>query len=453
MTNQTEINISDVVDEGKLNVFLICVFILFGLFLVMDGFDVQVMGYVAPALTTAWSVDTPTLLPAINAGLVGLFLGSMLFGMVGDRLGRRRVLIGATAAFSVFTLLCATADSVESLAIIRFFAGLGLGAILPNATALVGEFSPRRIRVATMMIVTNGFTIGAMLGGFLASWLIPREGWQAVFLVGGIVPLLLLLPMYLWLPESLQFLALRRNDGREIAKWLKCINPAAIIDPATTRFVVREERALGVPLFRLFTDGRAAGTTLIWLANFLNIVNAYFVASWLPAIVRDSGMSATTGVLAGTAVQAGGAIGTLFIAYIFRRVGFIPILTVCFAVEAAGLALLGQPSLTASLLFLVAFFTGVGIFGGQPTLNALSAIYYPTDLRSTGIGAALGVGRVGSLVGPTAAAIMMSQQWSRADLFHAAAVPAVIATLSVLAMTFVMTTTSTAQGAAAAVRR
>jgi AAHS family 4-hydroxybenzoate transporter-like MFS transporter len=453
MTAETEVNITDVVDDGRLNRFLICVFILFGFFLVMDGFDVQVMGYVAPALTAAWGIGTPALLPAINAGLVGLFLGSMVFGMVGDRVGRRRVLIGATAAFSVFTLLCATAESVGTLAVIRFLAGLGLGAILPNATALVGEFSPRRIRVATMMIVTNGFTIGAMLGGFIASWLIPRAGWQAVFVVGGLVPLVLLVPMYLWLPESLQFLALRRNDGPEIAKWLKRINPGAVIDAATTRFAVREERAPGVPLVRLFADGRAAGTSLLWLANFLNIINAYFVASWLPAIVRDSGLSATIGVLAGTAVQAGGAIGTLVIAFVFRRFGFIPILTVCFAAAAAGLAMLGEQSLAVPTLFAVAFLTGWGIFGGQPTLNSLSATYYPTDLRSTGIGAALGIGRVGSIVGPTVAAVMMSNQWSRQDLFHAATVPAIVATFSVLAMTFVMTTAGTALNAPAGARR
>ncbi len=452
MTAQHEINITDVIDAGRLNGFLIAVFFLFGLFLVMDGFDVQAMGYVVPALTAAWHVDTPTVLPAINAGLVGLFAGSLIGGVLGDRIGRRRVLIGATAAFSALTLLCATAKSVEGLAVIRFFGGLGLGAILPNATALIGEFSPRRIRVASMMIVTNGFTIGAMGGGLIAYWLIPTTGWQAVFVVGGLVPLALLVPMYLWLPESLQFLALRRNDPREIARWLKRINPDASID-STTRFAVREERAPGFPIWRLFTDGRSAGTTLIWVANFLNILNAYFVASWLPAILRDSGFSLTAGLLAGTAVQAGGAIATIVIAFIFRRVGFIPILTACFAIEAVSLALLGEPALSLPMVLVVAFFAGWGIFGGQPTLNTLSATYYPTDLRSTGIGAALGVGRVGSLVGPTVAAVMMSQQWSRADLFHAAAVPAVITTLSVLAMALVMSTTTGVHGAVVSVRK
>jgi AAHS family 4-hydroxybenzoate transporter-like MFS transporter len=452
MSVNTEINISDVVDGGKLNAFLVAVFFLFGLFLIMDGFDVQAMGYVAPAVITEWGITNPQLLPAINAGLVGLFVGSMLFGMVGDRIGRRRVLLVATAAFGVCTLLCSLATSVWELAGIRFLAGLGLGAILPNATALVGEFSPRRIRVATMMIVTNGFTVGAMLGGFLASWLIPRSGWQAVFIVGGIVPLALLLPMYLWLPESLQFLALRRNDHREIAKWLKRINPSAVVD-ASTRFVVREERSAGVPILRLFGDGRGAGTALIWAANFLNILNAYFVASWLPTVVRDSGYSISTGTLVGASVQTGGTIGTIVIALLFRRIGFIPVLTACFALEAVSLALIGEPSLSLPLLFLVAFTAGWGIFAGQPTLNALSATYYPTDLRSTGIGAALGVGRLGSIVGPTVGAVLMAQQWSREELFHAAAVPAVIATLSVLAMSLVMATSSNAQGSAVAVRR
>jgi AAHS family 4-hydroxybenzoate transporter-like MFS transporter len=355
----------------------------------------------------------------------------MFFGMIGDRVGRRRVLLVATAAFAVLTLACAAARSPTELMVIRFFAGLGLGAILPNSTALIGEFSPQRIRVAMMMIVTNGFTIGAMLGGFLSAWLIPEYGWRAVFYVGGTVPLLLLVPMLKWLPESLQFLALRRNDSREIAKWLKRIDPAAAVD-ATTRFLVREQATKGVPLARLFADKRAIGTTLIWIANFLNVLNAYFVSSWLPTIVRDSGYSTGTGILVGASVQTGGVVGTILIALILHRIGFIPMLTACFAIAAASLALLGEPSLTLPLLFVVAFLTGWGIFGGQPTLNALSASYYPTDLRSTGIGAGLGIGRIGAIVGPVVAGELMRAQWSTEALFHAAAIPAALATISVL---------------------
>jgi AAHS family 4-hydroxybenzoate transporter-like MFS transporter len=287
------------------------------------------------------------------------------------------------------------------------------------------------MRIATMMIVTNGFTVGAALGGFLAAWLIPQYGWRSVWYIGGIVPLVLLVPMYLWLPESLQFLALRRNDTREIGKWLKRIDPAAPIDDAT-RFVVPEARAPGVPIAHLFADGRAATTSLIWLANFMNIVNAYFVASWLPTVVRDMGYSTAIGVMAGATVQAGGVIGTLAIAGILARVGFVPVLVACFAIETVAIALIGQPGLSLVLLFVVAFLTGWGIFGGQPTLNSLSAVYYPTDLRSTGIGAALGIGRCGAIIGPGIGGAMLGAQWSNEAVFYAAAVPAAIATLSAL---------------------
>jgi AAHS family 4-hydroxybenzoate transporter-like MFS transporter len=196
--------------------------------------------------------------------------------------------------------------------------------------------------------------------------------------------------------------------------------------------LVREGVTKGVPLVRLFADKRAIGTTLIWIANFLNVLNAYFVSSWLPTIVRDSGYSTVTGVLVGTSVQTGGVIGTIVIALILHRIGFIPMLTACFAIAATSLALLGEPSLTLPLLFLVAFLTGWGIFGGQPTLNALSASYYPTDLRSTGIGAGLGIGRIGAIVGPVVAGELMRAQWSNEALFHAAALPAALATIAVL---------------------
>ena len=191
MTDKREVYVVDIIDSAKLSPFQIAVFVLFGMFLVMDGFDVQSIGYVAPALIDEWDIPTPVMRWVFTSGLLGLFIGSMFLGMLGDRIGRRRVLLSATATFSVFTLACAAARSPTELMVIRFFAGLGLGAILPNATALIGEFSPQRIRVATMMIVTNGFTVGAMIGGFLSAWLIPEYGWRAVFYVGGAVPLLL----------------------------------------------------------------------------------------------------------------------------------------------------------------------------------------------------------------------------------------------------------------------
>jgi AAHS family 4-hydroxybenzoate transporter-like MFS transporter len=437
MSSQRPVDVTEFIDSRGLGSFQIAIFVLFGLFIVMDGFDVQAMGYVAPAIIDDWGIENADMTGAFTFGLIGLFIGAIVFGMAGDRLGRRRVLLASTLAFSLLTFLSGRAGSLEVLISVRFFAGLSLGAILPNATALIGEFSPRRRRIAMMMIVTNGFTVGAMLGGFLAAWLIPNFGWRSVFYVGAAVPLALLVPMAIWLPESLQYLVLRRNDSREISKWLKRIDPQARVD-GSARFTVGEQKARGFPIRRLLDEGRAGGTLLLWIANFLNVMNAYFISSWLPTVIRDAGFSTSTAVLVGATVQTGGVLGTLVIAGVLPRIGFIPILGACFGTACISLALLGQPMLALWLIFAVAFFAGWGIFGGQPALNALSATFYPTDLRSTGIGAGLGVGRFGAVFGPSLAGLLMARQWTTESMFYTFAVPALLATLAVLLMTRAM---------------
>jgi AAHS family 4-hydroxybenzoate transporter-like MFS transporter len=251
-----------------------------------------------------------------------------------------------------------------------------------------------------MMIVTNGFTIGAMIGGFLSAWLIPTYGWRSVFVVGGVVPLLLLGPMFAWLPESFG----------------------------------REQRRERFPLARLFADGRAVGTVLLWTVNFMNVLNAYFVSSWLPTVVRGAGYPTETAVLVGASVQTGGVLGTLALGWVLPRVGFVPVLTVCFLTAAVNLALIGQPGLALPLLFLVAFLAGLGIFAGQPGLNALAATFYPTEMRSTGIGSGLGIGRFGAFIGPLVAGELMRNQWTTQDLFHAAAIPAAISAMAIVAL-------------------
>ena len=331
--------------DDRIGRYQIGIFTLCGACLIMDGFDVQAIGYVAPAIIQDGKMPAADMGPVFSAGLLGLFLGSLLFSMLGDRIGRRPVVLGATVAFSVLTLLTARVTSLSELIVMRVLAGLGLGAILPNITALIGEYSPSRHRVTTMMIVTNGFTIGAMIGGFLSAWLIPTYGWRSVFVVGGVVPLLLLAPM-----------------------------------------------------------------------------------------VRGAGYPTETAVLVGASVQTGGVLGTLALGWVLRRVGFVPVLTCCFILAAVNLAFIGQPGLSLTLLFLVSFLAGLGIFAGQPGLNALAATFYPTEMRSTGIGSGLGIGRFGAFIGPLLAGELMRNQWTTQDLFHAAAVPAAISAMAIVGL-------------------
>jgi AAHS family 4-hydroxybenzoate transporter-like MFS transporter len=270
-SGSTTLNVTEIIDNSQVRSFQIGIFILCGLCLIMDGFDVQAWGYVAPSLFAEWNMASAVGRVA-SATLIGVMIGSVLFSMLADKIGRRPVLIGATLYFSALTLMTARVASLEQLLLIRFIGGLGLGAIMPNAVALVGEYSPRRSRVVAMLIVSNGFTIGAAVAGFIASYLIPHYGWRSVFYFGGTVPLLIGLLMFISLPESLQFLTLRKKSVDKLGRWLKRVEPSVAIGPCTT-FVVNEEKKKGVPLVSLFHEGRAVGTLLLWTMQFMNLIN------------------------------------------------------------------------------------------------------------------------------------------------------------------------------------
>jgi MFS transporter, AAHS family, 4-hydroxybenzoate transporter len=437
MQDAARLNVSDVIANSRIGPFQVGLFALCGLCLIMDGFDVQAIGFVAPRLVAEWGISGALLGSVLSAALVGVLFGSILLSMLADRIGRRPVLIGACLFFALVTLLTAQVHSVRELLAIRFIAGVGLGSIMPNAMALVGEYCPPRVRVAAIVIVGTGFTAGAMVAGFISFWLIPRFGWRSVFYFGGTIPLVIGVLMLFWLPESLQFLALHGKDPEKLARWLKRVNPALTIT-RHTQFAVREGRQKGVPIIKLFEQGRAGGTILLWTVYFMNLLNLYFLSSWLPTVatplVKAAGVAASYASLVGSTLQVGGVLGAIVLGPLINRFGFVKVLTTCFALASIAIGTIGQPGLSLGLVFLVVFVAGLGIVGSQSGLNALAATLYPTDLRSTGIGSGLGVGRLGSIVGPVLAGELISAHWTARSLFLAAAVPALISALVMIAM-------------------
>ena len=436
MSTPQPLNVSDAIDNSRFGNFQLGLCILCGLCLIMDGFDVQAMGYVAPAILQEWHIPNSQFGPVFGAGLFGILVGSLLFSMLADKIGRRPVLIGATLCFSVLTFLTAHAENVNQMLVIRFFAGSVLGAIMPNAVALVGEYSPRRLRVTIMMAVGNGFTAGAAFGGFIAAWLIPHFGWRSVFYFGAAAPVLIAAIMIIALPESLQFLVLHRKHLANAVRWLTRIDPSAPRDPS--RYIIAERERKGVPWIRLFHEGRGVGTILLWIVNFMNLLNVYFLASWLPTVAKQAGHGMGTSVLIGTMEQLAGMIGGFTLGWFVYRLGFVPVLTACFTLGCINIALIGRPGLTLPLLVTVVFLAGFGVVGGQTAINALSATYYPTEIRATGIGAGLGVGRIGAIIGPVVGGILMGLHWSSQRLFLAAAVPAMVSAVVMVGMHWVL---------------
>jgi AAHS family 4-hydroxybenzoate transporter-like MFS transporter len=432
-----KVNVSEIIDNSKLGGFQIGLCALCALCLIMDGFDVQSMGYVAPAIIQDWHIPSSALGPVFGAAPFGILVGSLLFSLIADKIGRRPVLIALTLFFALATILTARANSVNELLLIRFIAGMGLGGIQPNGMALMGEYSPRKVRITMMMIVSNGFTAGAAAGGFISAWLIPAFGWRAVFYFGGAVPLLIAALMLFQLPESLQFMVLKGKAREKIIKWLRRVDPAVEVN-SVTEFVVPEEKKEGVLFVHLFRNGRAAATILLWIVNFMNLINLFFLSSWLPTVVRSAGYPTRVAVLVGTTLQVGGTIGTFGLAWLIARRGFIPVLGGSFLLACLAVAFIGQPALTLTMLFIVVFVAGWCVVGGQPGVNALAATYYPTYLRSTGIGWGLGIGRIGAIVGPVVAGQLIGLKWSSQQLFYAAAVPALISALVMFSLRWVI---------------
>jgi AAHS family 4-hydroxybenzoate transporter-like MFS transporter len=288
-----------------------------------------------------------------------------------------------------------------------------------------------------MMCITVGFTIGAALGGFVAAWMIPAFGWQSVFVFGGAVPMVVALFMIWGLPESLRLLALRRRGRPALARWVKELDPSVHVDDAT-EFVVDEPSRGGMPFVHLFREGRGVATLLLWVINFMNLLVLYSVANWLPTVITGMGYQQQTAVLVGAVLQTGGAIGTFGLAWLIARRGFLPMLIGTFAVATVSIAFIGQPGLSLLLLTIIVFVAGWCIVGGQPGINALSATFYPTELRSTGVGWGLGIGRIGGIVGPLIGGVLLGRQWQPQELFWAAAVPALVTTLAFAALVFTM---------------
>ncbi|WP_116138792.1 MFS transporter [Trinickia diaoshuihuensis] len=405
---------------------------LTALALVIDGFDAQAMGYVAPSVIAEWHVSKAALGPVFSASLFGMLLGALGLSVLADRIGRRPVLIGATLAFALLMLATPFVTTIPQLIAVRFATGLGLGCIMPNAMALVGEFSPQAHRVKRMMLISCGFTVGAALGGFVSAALIPGYGWRSVFYVGGAVPLALGIAMVFALPESLQFLVLKGRMEQAKA-WLATFDPALALGPAT-RLVVRERNDGGAPVAELFRAGRMPVTLLLWAISFMNLIDLYFLSNWLPTVMRAAGYTAGTAVLVGTTLQTGGVIGTLLLGWFIERYGFVRVLIVSFAGAAVSVGLIGSVAHMLPWLLVAVFAGGFCVVGGQPAVNALAGQYYPTALRSTGIGWSLGIGRVGSVLGPLVGGQLIALQWSDAALFRAAAVPVLCSALFVIAL-------------------
>jgi AAHS family 4-hydroxybenzoate transporter-like MFS transporter len=432
MTTATTANVPDLIDEQKVGSFQIRILVLCALAALLDGFAAQMIGYVAPSVAREMHLSPAALTPIFAWGLVGLMLGALTFGPVADRFGRKPVIVFCTLFYGLITLATAKADSGASLAALRFLAGLGFGGVMPNAIAMTAEYSPHRRRGTMVTIMFCGFPIGASIAGFATVPILQAFSWRGVFVLAGIMPLLLVPVLALLLPESIRHLVIHGGAPERVRKLLVRINPQLVFG-SNTNYIVSEERAPGMPVVHLFRQGRAVPTILLWIGFFMSLIDIYFLTSWLPTVFHNGGITLSLAVIATAVFQGGGVAASLVLGTLVDHFGSYRVLTVTYFLGAVCVALLGYSHSIAAIMCCT-FFAGAGVIGGQTGANALAASFYPTYIRSTGVGWALGIGRIGSVVGPIFGGIMLSLHLPLTTVFLAGAIPSLVGSVSIFLM-------------------
>jgi len=398
------------------------------LIVAIDGFDTASIGFIAPALRAEWQLGTMALAPLFGAGLFGLMAGALLLGPLADRYGRKPVLLGSVGFFGLACLLSSFANDLGTLLVLRFLTGLGLGGAMPTTVTLTSEYCPQPRRAGLVTLMFCGFTIGSALGGLVAAQLLDAVGWRGILVSGGAAPLLLAPVLALALPESLRWLVLRGRDGSAIAA--RIAGPGA----AVPRLTVSDARLPGSPVSQLFRPDLLMGTLLLWTAFFMSLLIIYLLSSWLPTLLNAAGHKLSQASFISSAFQIGGTLGAILLGRWMDRHRPHRVLALAYLAAAACIAGVGLFMDSVPLLVLAVFGVGFGVSGSQVGANALSAAFYPTTSRATGVSWANAIGRSGSVVGSTAGAALLSAQLSNQVIFLLLAIPAVLAALALLAM-------------------
>ena len=424
-------HVETIIDARPIGRLQVVTIILCACIAVIDGFDTQSIAFVAPVIAKAWSIDVASFGPVFGAGLLGLTVGALVLGPAADRFGRKPLIIVSILIFAIGSLVTAFVASTNELMLFRLLTGLGLGGVMPNIIALTAEYAPRRNRALVVTTMFCGFPVGAVVGGLASTGLIPAFGWPSVFIAGGILPIVLLPAILAWLPESIRFLAAHGRQSRA-STLLARIDPNASIEgSAGSASLLSGSVETRAGVLKLFTPERRVVTLLLWIAFFCNLLIMYFLINWLPAVLQRTGVPLERAIIATVLLNAGGIAGGLFISKLVDRYGPRLVLTLAYISAAGTVAAIGAGWASTGALLAVVCAAGFSVIGAQYGMNAFAAAFYPTELRSTGVGAAFGIGRIGSIVGPVVGGVLLSMKLDPDRLFHLAAAPAILAALAI----------------------
>jgi AAHS family 4-hydroxybenzoate transporter-like MFS transporter len=437
MSGELKSPIEEALEHQPFGALQLRVVLLCALVQAFDGFDLGTIGMAAPSLSKAWGVLPPQFTIAFVMSSVGILIGALASGPLGDRLGRKPLLVVSVAFIGLFSVASAFAWSVPSITGMRFLTGLGIGGAMPATVALTADYSPIKRRGTLLMLMFCGNTLGGFLGAQLVAQILPIYGWQSIFFCGGLPPLLLIPFLLLFLPESPRFLIAHRADHpgtQEILRQLE-ISPQV----AASKLV---DVAKGDPVQQLFTGGLAVTTILVWVVFFANLLNMYLFNYWMPTVLNLSGLKPEAAVFYASMFSLGGILSCFVLGPLIDRFGAPKVLAASFASGVIFVLVIGLAGLRPPYIAIPFLGAGAAMIGSQLGANAMVAALYPARIRSTGVGWALGIGRLGGIAGPAIGGTLLSFGLPPLQIFLCACAPALIAATC----TFLLTMKSAQQG-------
>jgi MFS transporter, AAHS family, 4-hydroxybenzoate transporter len=427
------IDVTQIVDRQPVSRFLLGVIFLCTLVTLADGYNISVIAFAAPAIVKAWHLKREALGPLFSSSLVAGLIGPFLFGTLGDRIGRRSSMIAAVLTIGIFGVVSGYCTSLVALVITRFVAGIGMSGALAVTVAAVNEFAPRRLRATFVTIVFSGTTIGSGLPGLVAPAILAQHGWESLFFIGGVVPVVLALAVYLFLPETPKFLCLRSARHAELGRLLRRIEPQGQV-PADAQYVLSGEPTGRSTIGLLFTGKLALLTPLLWFGSFVAQLVFHSFNTWLPTLMTDSGVPFARAAHLVVLFQFLGTLGGWVIARPLDRLGMVPC-TILYVLSIPVITSLGLPGHSDLMVTVLVSLSGFCILGLHFAQVACVSSVYPTSVRAFGVGWFMLFARAGGAIGPLVVGVLVGQHMSMSTLFYWAALPLALGTVASIVVT------------------
>jgi MFS transporter, AAHS family, benzoate transport protein len=423
----SDMNGYEIIAKSKFSKFHLLMFFLLFLIISFDGYDMFIYGATLPVLLEALKMDPAQAGLIGSCALVGAAVGALFFGFIADKIGRKKVIIICTILFSVGSILSGLSNSLYTFGLFRFIAGLGLGGVMPNVVSLTTEYSPRKNRAIMVAAIFSGMQVGGILAAGISMWLLGEVGWRILYFIGG-APLLIIPILFKFLPESANSLV-KNNRIDELKRVLNKLNPSLTLPNELTFEGKDDEKKSSIK--SLFSENRALSTIFIWVVFFMNMYMSFGLGTWLPQLMINAGFGLGSGLFFLLTLNLGALFGSNIAGVIADRIGYRPTLVGLYVIASLSIFLLSFTTNFLSVIILVAL-AGIGFFGGQNVGNAYVSLFYPPSMRSTGMGFAFGLGRLGAILGPVIAGFIVSWGMAIQVNFLALAIPGLMAAVAVL---------------------